>query len=417
MLGSCIRPLELFHHILQDPFTFTELQFQLRKMEAHLSLDVSDGYPSTPLSNREGALPLQRDSSTSPWSTQTPPAAQYYHPNTPASDKGYRSQYVVDWKPVSSSQSFGTVTPQMLRTIPETLPPSPFPTPDVMGGLTHSYAYQGFSFASGEADTIRCHPFMYYLSQIPKQATIPSLVIDDNGEASIGFSKPESHSRMYYQEAGLEDQEDDLMIHIYHPQLCPTSSPYGTTRSNIMSSSTPLHTPPNIPHLNDPYAPVSPVSFSQQIASQNSPSNVLSDPSLAASLALSPRSAKSTPHMFPPTPPSGRAPLLTQSRGRHTQSSFTIPLIVSVLDKPHVCEICQARFKRLEHLRRHHKTHTGERRFHCQVTGCGKWFSRSDNLIAHRRYSISHLYLILEPMVNLVVEISLFRKCLSFEAV
>ena len=65
--------------------------------------------------------------------------------------------------------------------------------------------------------------------------------------------------------------------------------------------------------------------------------------------------------------------------------SFPPPFVVSCLDKIHVCTLCDKRFKRLEHLKRHNKVHTGERRYCCTIPGCGKWFSRTDNLMAHIR--------------------------------
>lgn len=53
--------------------------------------------------------------------------------------------------------------------------------------------------------------------------------------------------------------------------------------------------------------------------------------------------------------------------------------------KSHSCPIptCGRLFKRLEHLKRHVRTHTQERPYVCNA--CGKAFSRSDNLAQHRR--------------------------------
>ncbi|KAK4548558.1 hypothetical protein LTR36_009468 [Oleoguttula mirabilis] len=53
--------------------------------------------------------------------------------------------------------------------------------------------------------------------------------------------------------------------------------------------------------------------------------------------------------------------------------------------KSHSCPIpmCGRLFKRLEHLKRHVRTHTQERPYLCNL--CNKAFSRSDNLAQHRR--------------------------------
>jgi 5-methylcytosine-specific restriction endonuclease McrA len=52
--------------------------------------------------------------------------------------------------------------------------------------------------------------------------------------------------------------------------------------------------------------------------------------------------------------------------------------------KTFVCELCNRRFRRQEHLKRHYRSlHTGEKPFECHE--CGKKFSRSDNLAQHAR--------------------------------
>ncbi|KAI5168352.1 hypothetical protein PAEPH01_0065 [Pancytospora epiphaga] len=54
-------------------------------------------------------------------------------------------------------------------------------------------------------------------------------------------------------------------------------------------------------------------------------------------------------------------------------------------ERPFICEYheCKRAFKRLEHLKRHQKMHTGERPYKCLFPGCYKAFSRSDNLNSH----------------------------------
>ena len=74
---------------------------------------------------------------------------------------------------------------------------------------------------------------------------------------------------------------------------------------------------------------------------------------------------------LPPTAPQGHHHHPLQGRARPMSSA-----------KNHGCSIpgCMKRFKRLEHLKRHIKTHTLERPFACTTPGCNKRFSRSDNL-------------------------------------
>jgi hypothetical protein len=48
------------------------------------------------------------------------------------------------------------------------------------------------------------------------------------------------------------------------------------------------------------------------------------------------------------------------------------------------CELCNRRFRRQEHLKRHYRSlHTQDKPFECD--DCGKKFSRSDNLAQHQR--------------------------------
>lgn len=65
--------------------------------------------------------------------------------------------------------------------------------------------------------------------------------------------------------------------------------------------------------------------------------------------------------------------------------SATLTEMAPYPQKSHSCPIpmCGRLFKRLEHLKRHVRTHTQERPYICTL--CSKAFSRSDNLAQHRR--------------------------------
>lgn len=75
----------------------------------------------------------------------------------------------------------------------------------------------------------------------------------------------------------------------------------------------------------------------------------------------------------------GAAPVYRRAR------SATMMEIGPYPQKSHSCPIptCGRLFKRLEHLKRHVRTHTQERPYVCPL--CNKAFSRSDNLAQHRR--------------------------------
>jgi len=51
--------------------------------------------------------------------------------------------------------------------------------------------------------------------------------------------------------------------------------------------------------------------------------------------------------------------------------------------RPHVCQTCQRSFARLEHLKRHERSHTKEKPFECPE--CTRCFARRDLLLRHQQ--------------------------------
>ncbi|KAF3988659.1 hypothetical protein FT663_02105 [Candidozyma haemuli var. vulneris] len=51
--------------------------------------------------------------------------------------------------------------------------------------------------------------------------------------------------------------------------------------------------------------------------------------------------------------------------------------------RPHVCAICTRGFARLEHLKRHERSHTNEKPFQCAA--CGRCFARRDLVLRHQQ--------------------------------
>jgi len=123
-------------------------------------------------------------------------------------------------------------------------------------------------------------------------------------------------------------------------------------------------------------------SISPMVIMERSLSSSSSMPSLTASdggLEQQQQQQQQRINATPATPASstGKTPRRRQRRIRDP------PEVSSEQHKPHECHQCKNRFIRLEHLKRHWRTHSKERPHQCPYPGCTKAFGRTDNRDQH----------------------------------
>lgn len=172
------------------------------------------------------------------------------------------------------------------------------------------------------------------------------------------------------------------MTHSYSEGPSKYSSPYSILSQPHRSQSNDLDTSPYIPYSYSDMAPTNLMTTQFMMKDQQLPQPYFSSPvrptrldSMDMTLQQGGNYGLKQPLRLSPTTP-------TKQSGMQEHS---VPLVVSQADKPFACSTCKRRFKRQEHLRRHEKTHTGEKEFKCSVPSCGKAFSRADNMRAHEK--------------------------------
>lgn len=73
----------------------------------------------------------------------------------------------------------------------------------------------------------------------------------------------------------------------------------------------------------------------------------------------------------------------SNSKATATQVGAPVPLSKTDKPKPHICQTCTRGFARLEHLKRHERSHTKEKPFECPE--CNRCFARRDLLLRHQQ--------------------------------
>ncbi|PHH51287.1 Respiration factor 2 [Ceratocystis fimbriata CBS 114723] len=111
---------------------------------------------------------------------------------------------------------------------------------------------------------------------------------------------------------------------------------------------------------NDPQSVDAPASKTPSVASKSAAPATTTTPVSSTSLSAAPASA---------------------TTGIATKPQFPPPKTDK--PRPHVCQTCQRSFARLEHLKRHERSHTKEKPFECPQ--CRRCFARRDLLLRHQQ--------------------------------
>ncbi|KAK0703862.1 fungal-specific transcription factor domain-containing protein [Lasiosphaeria miniovina] len=101
----------------------------------------------------------------------------------------------------------------------------------------------------------------------------------------------------------------------------------------------------------------------------------------AASAAAVMSNASTSPSGAAPSVPAGDEAASTITVNTKTPTNFPPPKTDK--PRPHICGTCQRSFARLEHLKRHERSHTKEKPFECPE--CTRCFARRDLLLRHQQ--------------------------------
>ncbi|RKF53639.1 Zinc-finger protein [Golovinomyces cichoracearum] len=112
---------------------------------------------------------------------------------------------------------------------------------------------------------------------------------------------------------------------------------------------------------------------------------MLKESSLQVTLAAvsSPKSTRSTGGIMSGIKDAGPASTKTPNSNKNITINSNTPQSKMDKPRPHVCGTCERCFARLEHLKRHERSHTKEKPFQCPE--CARCFARRDLLLRHQQ--------------------------------
>jgi len=329
---------------------------------------------------------------------------------------------VLDW----SSCGSPPMTPVYLQSQPSSMAPS-LSTSDLASiscpSLSPSPAPYARSVTSSEHDVDFCDPRNLTVSAASSNPTLaPEFTInglgDEQAKASAGadliapqatlvFNPTLSHGLpdgLPFEELSDLESEDDFvnsLVNIGEPAAADVGRPRACTGSSVVSLGHGSFIGdedltfdenfqfPSMPSAPSPVAPHSCDSHKDKRQKRSSDDHTVA-PIMTTTTTADAEAADSH------EPISSESPVTSESHGSSGSEGPGTPRPAPVNrrgrkqsltedpSKTFVCDLCNRRFRRQEHLKRHYRSlHTQEKPFECNE--CGKKFSRSDNLAQHAR--------------------------------
>ncbi|OAR01934.1 hypothetical protein LLEC1_04869 [Akanthomyces lecanii] len=305
---------------------------------------------------------------------------------------------VLDW----SSCASPPMTPVYIASQPSTLQHSTSDLlsmtscPSLSPSPTPAYAR---SIAASEQDVDFCDPRNLTVSAGNNPTLAPEFSLSNVGDAEVKAANAEStfdfnpaipHGLPAFQDLDDLDSEDDFsnLVNIEASAATETTRPRACTGSSVVSlghcsfdDELTFEDSDSFSFMPFPNADVSSSVDDGHCDKKQKKSHEdtdIDEPAEADVELTSGSSVSSESTVSSPGDDNAPSVAAAPSRRGRKQSLTEDP------SKTFVCDLCNRRFRRQEHLKRHYRSlHTQEKPFECNE--CGKKFSRSDNLAQHAR--------------------------------